>query len=128
MVRTTPALLRDELDVDNTELSDSVAEKLARRANALVEQRLGDEIDGIDDTLLEDIETLVGAHFGVARITGADKGEQVTQVQQESAQVTFASASSDSAEGTSYWEQAIMLDPTGKLGERQTAPFIVGVR
>lgn len=127
MVRTTPTLIREELDVDTTELSDSVADRYARRSHALVEERVCD-IEDIDEQLLEDLETLVAAHFAVSRITGGAKGEQVTQVQQESAQVTFGSASSDSAEGTSYWEQAIMLDPSGCLGERQTSPAIVGVR
>ncbi|ELY91470.1 hypothetical protein C484_10596 [Natrialba taiwanensis DSM 12281] len=127
MVRTTPTLIRDELDVDSTELSDSVAERYARRAHALVEERVCD-IEDIDEQILEDLETLVAAHFAVSRVTGGAKGEQVTRVQQESAQVTFASASSDSAEGTSYWDQAIMLDPSGCLGQRSVAPSIVGVR
>jgi hypothetical protein len=126
--RTDAEQIREELDTSESDLSDSIGEKLARRAHSLVEQRLGKTIEDVEDETLEDLETLVGAHFAVARVTGAATGEQVTQVQQESAQVTFNGTDADDAAGLSYWEQAVMLDPTGKLAERQTAPDVVGVR
>lgn len=125
--RTDGELIREELDTDEDALPDSIADRIARRAHSLVEERVCD-IDDVSEDLLEDLETLVGAHFAVARVTGSATGEQITQVQQESASVTFASASSDDAEGTTYWEQAVMLDPSGCLGERRVTPDIVGVR
>lgn len=123
MARTTPTDVRDELDVSSSGYPDSEAGTDITRANYIVNDRIAGRLDDTpeNETLLTDIETLVAAHLATAELSDAvNDGRAVRQVSEGSGQITFADNGTTGPGGyvSSYWNQAITLDPTGRLGIR----------
>ena len=127
MARTTPADVREELDVTASEYPDDEADVDIRRANAIINDRIAPRID--DSALLSDIETLVAAHIASEQFADSiQDGRAVSSVTQGSAQVSYQDDSEltpgPGGFASTYWGQALAIDESGRLGVR-TQPVTV---
>lgn len=119
-ISTTPSDVRDALDADSTEYSDSELQFEIRQAEAIVNDELAPYSE--KTSRLELVATLLAAAYA------ADE-KSVEKLEQESRSVTFSSE-----ESLSLWQQAKQMDPTGRLVllEKPTAslsvPDIKGLR
>lgn len=132
---TTADAVRDELDVTQSEYpsqedgsvsEETLLDRWIDRAHLLVMKRL----PGVDNTeLLTELETLVAAHFGYARITGAESGQRKTQMQRGSRSVSYADPTAIEAgpdgNWSPYWANAVTLD--GRIGDAPTETWSVSV-
>ena len=122
MARTTPTKVREELDATASEYPDNEADVDIRRANAIINDRIAARID--DSALLSDIETLVAAHIASEEFTDSvQNGRALSSVSQGSAQVSYQNDEGQTARGpggiaSTYWNQALALDMSGRLGVR----------
>lgn len=114
---TDVASVRSELDVSADDVADDRIEAWIRRAVSLVSRRIPTENDAAH---LKELQTLVAAHFGHARITGAESGQQVSAVDKADATIRF-STSSDGAGTSPFWALAVDLDP--RLDDDSGQPF-----
>lgn len=112
MSRTTVAAVRQELDdedVTDQQFTDAQIETYMRRANLLVNRSVPSEHIGPH---LEDVETLLAAHFAYGRLSGETKGRRVTQAAEGAGRMSFE-GSGDSAYGekSPFWARAAELEP-----------------
>lgn len=98
MARITP---HDVTEILETELEDVSLQAFISDANTVVERRCAPHTDDTD--ALADVEAYVAAHLATA------KDPRVSVASHESVDVEFET------DAHRYWEQAVLLDPTGRL-------------
>ena len=127
--RTSISEVREELGDESQSLSDGLLKAWIGRAHRLVEQRVESYIDRAlgnatrteeAEATLTDLERLTACHFAYPTASGATRGGQIKQKAAEGESITWDTANTASgADGDDpYWQQALRLDPTGRLGQR----------
>lgn len=122
MPRTTPSDVRDELGVDSTEYPDNDADTDIKRAHWIVDDRIADRLDDTpeNEERMTSIETLVAAHLASEEFTdGVQNGRSISSITQGTAQLSFQDddvALGPGGFASTYWGEALTLDPTGRLG------------
>jgi len=107
MARITIEDVREVLD---TELEDDTLMAFAEDANRVVNQRIAPYSD--DSAALAAVETYVAAHIATS------KEPRVQSASHESVSFEYAEG-----QGQSYWHQALMMDPTGRLARPSGYPI-----
>lgn len=103
-IRTTADAVSEELDAEIA--SSDINQRWLRRAHGVVEER---KPPGVDEWVLEELETLVAAHFAFPTVTGASAGQQVERVKQGQATVQYDTDVGDGPGGhaSPYWADAV---------------------
>jgi hypothetical protein len=97
--------------VINTDLLDADVTSFIDIANELVTAELG--TSGLSATRLEHIELFLSAHF--VAIRDKDEGRVVREYVSDEARIDYIDNFGRALEGTSYGQQALILDTTGTL-------------
>ena len=95
--------------MDNCTLADGIVDNYITPANALVTEILGDDTD-MTDTLLEEIEKNLAAHFIAMTLHRTTQEEEVGD-----ARVKFTGYWGKKLESTPYGHIVLVLDFTGKM-------------
>jgi len=105
MARTTVTNVKVIIDtsIDSTDISAFISD-----ANAIVDARLGGE--SIDSSILTMIEKYLAAH-----LISISRERQATNEQVGDVSVKYAGNFGKFLEQTSYGQQVLALDPTGKI-------------
>jgi hypothetical protein len=98
MTQVTP---HDVAEILETELESVTLQAFISDAHRIVERRCAPHTDDMD--ALGDVEAYVAAHLATA------KDPRVSVASHESVDVEFET------DAHRYWEQAVLLDPTGRL-------------
>jgi len=106
--RVTDADVKAILEDSSSAIGFSLAPFISM-AHLFVEQRLGGQ--GLGEDLLTEIERLVAAHFTSL------KRRRTTQERIGEATDTYALKVGSGLAATDYGQQALALDPTGRLAE-----------
>lgn len=131
MALTTADDVRMELEVSQSEYpsieDDSVTEekildKWITRAHDIVETRIPSSTSVSHRT---NLETLVAAHFGYARKTGATDGQRASSVTQGSRTVNFEMESTTDGKESPYWKDAVELDP--RIDDSPSDDYVITV-
>ena len=131
MPRTTPPDVRDELGVDSGKYPDGDAETDIKRAHWIVNDRIAGRLADTpeNEERLSDIETLVAAHLASEEFTdGVQNGRSISSITQGSAQLSFQDddvALGPGGFASTYWGEALTVDPTGRLGVKTRGVNVV---
>lgn len=103
-----------ELGADASELADSRKQTYLQRAARIIADRAPPET--VDDSdLLGDLEALAAAHLAFSRLSGAESGDVVSKIDQDSASISydteFISVDGPGGYPSPYWATALTLEP-----------------
>lgn len=101
----------ESVGIDALQFEEGTYLKWLKRAVKILNRRLPNERD---TTHLKDLEALIAAHFAYPAAT-SHKGQQLSSITQESAQISYDnSKSSSNSPGdfhSPFWDQAVMIEP-----------------
>lgn len=106
-------------DVISTSLTESQVNAMINTAHLVVEQHLATE--GLSVDLLAQIELWLSAHFVCIR------DPRKKQVKVDEVSVTYQVEGGSGLQGTMYGQQALALDPSGKLASTSLKRAVISV-
>lgn len=112
MARTTS---NDVLDIMTSDLTASDVDPFVTMAHEMVEELVAVE-DSVSESMLEELERLLGAHFTTVldpRVSSGGEGDST---------ISFEGSTGEDIRASRYGNAAIALDPTGNV-ERGYATY-----